>query len=192
MHALVVCCVQNKETFGDDHHNAYPIHRVEKQDPRIQHQSRQQARRTRLYRQRRQARNALDVHQPSPTSIGVDGHTETEPTPIHIDGSTESGEHGRDDKFVGCVEGDAAENDCGPYLDVEPIPFGEEHDVGMETHIPQATAALPPAALAHFLTVLLKIPNAPQAILDFTLNRPPEQHSDDDTSSDLGGLSIHQ
>lgn len=96
--------------------------------------------------------NALDVHQPSPTSVGVDGHTETEPTPIQIDGPTESGEHGSE--FVSCVEGDAAEYDCGPYLDVEPIPFGEEHDVRVETHIPQATAVLPPTALAHFRHVI--------------------------------------
>lgn len=120
-----------------------------------------------------------------------DGHTETESAPIRIDGSTESGEHGSGDKSVGCIEGDAVEFDCGPYLDDEPILFGEEHDLKVESHILQATAALPPTALAHFLTVLLNVPNASQANLDFTLNHLPEQHNDD-SLSDFGDLSISE
>ncbi|KAL7940577.1 hypothetical protein V8C42DRAFT_349394 [Trichoderma barbatum] len=109
----------------------------------------------------------------------------------YINGLTESEEHSSDANFVGYAEGDAAEYDYGPYLDDEPITSSEELDVMVETYIPQATAALPPTALAHFLIVLLKVSNASQAILDFPLNHPPEQH-DDDSSSDLGGLSISE
>ncbi|PTB47283.1 hypothetical protein M431DRAFT_541099 [Trichoderma harzianum CBS 226.95] len=107
----------------------------------------------------------------------------------YIDGSTESEEHSSNTDFDGFAEGNAVEYNCGLYLNDEPIPSSEEPDVRVETQIPQATAALPPTALAHFLTVLLKVPNVSQAILDFPLNHPLEQHNDD-SSLDLGGLSI--
>ncbi|PNP40316.1 hypothetical protein THARTR1_11247 [Trichoderma harzianum] len=164
---------------------------VENQDPRIQHRRRQQARRTRIYRQRQQARNVVDVCISLRLRRLVLTDTETESGPIQIEGSTESGEHGSNDESVDCVEGDAAEYDCDPYVKDEPILFGEEHDLRVETQVPQATATLPLTALAHFLTVLLKAPNASQAILDFPLNHPPEQHNDD-SSLDLGGLSISE
>lgn len=97
-----------------------------------------------------------------------------------------------DGAFGGSVDEGAAEYKYAFSTDDDPIFVDRERDGAAEAHTPQATAALHPTALAHFLSLLLRFPNCPQALMEFAMNRAPDHHNDDHVlpADPVGDVSI--